>query len=401
MKKSFILILGLATLIVLGGCRDNSNDPIDICTESNGIPFDNVKVIDSTIFLNTVELNSTHHQMSFNSSVQKIEEGDVLVFDSSPAYPGGMTRKVQQVTESNGTILAVATIASLGEIFKELQLCHHTTLKPEKIVHTNLEEDQLGSYNGELDSKHSLYDFTYKLEENFADDEVTLTGKIHFSLDYDIAIKTKTTCTWSDGCHLKIHSGSKFTIDPEVYTSLTLTAEREYSKKESKTLYSVNFEPITIFVASIPVVIVPELYIIGGIDGEMDASAQTGIWAKAEGAIGIKYHGEEYGGWKPVEYIGHSFGDEPLTIDASARAKAYVGPKVKLKLYDITGPYADLYAYAQLDADINDDPWWTLHAGIESYGGFKMRILHHTLANVHKTIYTKDFIVLEADGSFP
>jgi hypothetical protein len=297
-----------------------------------------------------------------------------------------------------------ATVAGLGDVFEELTLCHHGKLKEDAMNQVNLESDTPDTYDGALGKEHELYDFTYTVKKSFAKDIVELTGKMHFDLSYNLVIRTKTKvkCSWSHGCHASVNilSGTKFTIDPKVSTSLTLKAEKEYEKKESKVLYSVNFEPITIPIAGIPVVIVPELYIIGGIDIDVDGSMETGMHAEAGGELGIKYHGK-HRGWKPVVGVHHSFGENPLTIDATATAKAYVGPKVKLKLYDITGPYADIFTYAQLDADIHEDPWWKLHAGIESHGGFKVKVLHHSLVNVHKELYAKDFIIVTADGKFP
>lgn len=351
-----------------------------------------------------MEFNSTHHTLRFNASIKNIRENDILVFDSSPEYPAGMVKKVSIISTNNNITEVIAGTAGLGDIFEELHLCHQGKFKEDDMRQVNLDSDVIDTYDGALGKEHELYDFTYTVKKSFAKDIVELTGKMHFDLSYNLVIDTKTKikCSWSHGCHAYVHllSGTKFTIDPKVSTSLILKAEKEYEKKESKILYSVNFDPITIPVAGIPVVIVPELYIIAGIDIDVDGSMETGMSAEADGVLGIKYHGK-YRGWKPVVEVHHSFKENPLTIDATALAKAYVGPRVKLKLYDITGPYADIFTYAKLDADIHDDPWWTLHAGIESHGGFKVKVLHHTLVNVHKELYAKDFIIVKADGKFP
>jgi len=391
-------------LVLFTGCNSSDNDNNDeICTESTGIPFNNVKVIENAKLLDVLELNSTHYTLMFDASVQELRKDDILVFDSSSAYPAGMIKKVSLVSKNANSVEVTAGVAGLGDIFEELNLCHQGKLKEETINQVNIESNITDTYDGALDKEHALYDFTYTIDKEFAKDVVHLAGKMHFSIDYNLLIKTKTKikCSWS-GCHASVRllSGTKFTINPNVSTSLTLKADKEYEKKENKVLYSVNFEPITILVAGIPVVIVPELYIISGIDIDVDGRMETGIWAKANSVLGIKYHGK-HRGWKPVKETHHSFGENPLTIDASAKARAYVGPQVKLKLYDITGPYADVFTYAELDADIHDNPWWKLHSGIESHGGFKVKVLHHTLVNVHKKLYAKDFIIVEADGKFP
>ena len=406
MNRKIILILVSTGILLLNGC-DNSNgdeNTIDVCTESTGIVFDNVKVMEHTNLLETVELNSTHHKLMFSASAQDIQKDDILVFDTSPEYPGGMTRKVHLVSQNNGGVQVIASVAGLGDIFEELELCHQAKLKEESMSKINIESKSPTTYEGGLGKKHELYDFSYTIDEAFAHDVVHLKGEMHFEIDYDLRIRTKTkiNCSWSHGCHTHVSllSGSKFTIDSKVSTSLMVSAEKEYEKHESKVLYSVNFEPITIPVAGIPVVIVPELYIIAGIDVDMEGSLETGMETKAEGLLGIKYHGQDRG-WKPVEKISHSFEKKPISVDVSAKARAYIGPKVKLKLYGITGPYADILAYTELDADIHSNPWWKLHAGIESYGGFKARVLHHTLVNVHKKLYAKDFIIVKAEGKFP
>ena len=404
MNKKIIFISLMTGILLLNGCNSNQSEDANVCTESTGIPFNNVKVIEQEALLDVIEVNSTHHILLLNSSVKNIKKDDVLVFDSSAEHPGGMIKKVSTLSQNNAITEVTAGDAGLGDIFEELNLCHQGKLKEDAIRQVNLESDIPEAYDGALGKEHELYDFTYTIDKAFADDVVHLTGKMHFEIDYDLVIrsKTKIKCSWAHGCHTSVHllSGTKFTIDPKVSTSLTLTAEKEYEKKESKVLYSVNFEPITIPVAGIPVVIVPELYIIAGIDVDVDGSMETGVWAKADGVLGIKYHGK-HRGWKPVSEINHSFGENPLSIDVSAMARAYVGPKVKLKLYDVTGPYANLDVYAELDADIHDDPWWKLHAGLESAGGFKVKVLHHTLVSVHKKLYSRDFIILKADGKFP
>lgn len=376
-----VLLLGT---LFFGGCGDSG------CSGSSGVPFENVRVMEGANLLETASSDeNVTMDLLLVSSVRQVAPDDVLVFGVSDQLPHGLLRKAVTTNDNgNGTFTVSTVQAGLGDVFRELDLCREGRLDPAELKSS---DGPLTAYAGE----HTLFDFSYPIDERFGDDLLHLEGGTDFSVGYRIDIRTKTTCTLTDGCHIKIKDGTKFLLDAKADTSVTLWAGDAKSWKHSRVMYSKDFSPITIDVAGVPVVMVPELEIIGGVKGSVDAELSTGISASASGSVGIKYYDDE---WHPYKSLNHDFDYTAPDLSASADIKAYAGPKVKLKIYDVTGPYADLYGFTKLEADIDADPWWVLYAGLESHGGFRVRVLHHTLVNVDKLIYYHQIDVADAGG---
>jgi hypothetical protein len=68
-------------------------------------------------------------------------------------------------------------------------------------------------------------------------------------------------------------------------------------------------------------------------------------------------------------------------LSAGLELKGYAGAQLSLMLYGVIGPYAEINAYLKLEADIADDPWWTLYGGLEVPVGVKIEVLGHSIAD--------------------
>jgi len=70
------------------------------------------------------------------------------------------------------------------------------------------------------------------------------------------------------------------------------------------------------------------------------------------------------------------FDIESPTVDAKldAYTKVRLGPKLALKLYGVAGPYAGVYGFVTLNADILASPCWTLDGGVEGELGFDISV---------------------------
>jgi len=389
MKRNRAAAFLAAAAVFLGGCGGSGTD---VCGEASGTVFENVKVIDAVEMLGFEQgEGNTTLNLLLAPGAQEVDRDDVLVFGTSDRLPHGMLRKAADVTENgDGTVTVATTEAGLGDVFEELNLCREGRLDPSELNGT---DTPLSAYTGE----HALFDFSYAIDEDFGQEMLHLEGNTDFSVGYRIEIRTRTVCGWTDGCHVTVNDGTTFILDAKADTGVTLWAGKADAWQKSEVLFSKDFSPFTVVVAGVPVVFVPELEIIGGVEGSAEAELTTNAQASAEGYVGIK---RRSGAWETAEGLNHSFGYSPPALYASAAVKAYAGPKVKLKIYDVTGPYADLYGFAEMKADTRAEPWWLLYAGLESHGGFRMQVLHHTLVSVHKLIYFKKIDVADAGGAF-
>jgi hypothetical protein len=81
--------------------------------------------------------------------------------------------------------------------------------------------------------------------------------------------------------------------------------------------------------------------------------------------------------------------------------KGYAGAQLSLLLYGVTGPYAELNAYLELEADIADDPWWTLWGGLEMPLGVKVEVLGHTIVQTETVVIDYRLVLAQATSNIP
>ncbi|GAB4079482.1 hypothetical protein GCM10028783_04300 [Modestobacter muralis] len=126
----------------------------------------------------------------------------------------------------------------------------------------------------------------------------------------------------------------------------------------------VRFNPITVNVGPVPVVLVPQLQLYLDARGDVKAALTTGARQEITASAGIQY--TKGAGTRPTSNLRSGFTYTPPTVTATAHAEAGVSPQFSLLVYGLAGPQLDLRGYVRFDADISTSPWWTLSAGFSA-----------------------------------
>jgi hypothetical protein len=213
-------------------------------------------------------------------------------------------------------------------------------------------------------------------------DDVTIDGEIN--LNYEMIFNLDIG--W-------FNLGVEFRNIVESYTDLNVTVPIH--------LFTIPFVPIP--VAPL-VVITPVIYINIGLDGEIDAELTVGVTIDQTGENRLE-SGFEYdnGTWHSIKNS-PVFDLEPKipVLNLGGTIKPYLGPQLELIFNGCAGVYGSLYGYLELEADINDDPWWCLYGGFEGIIGAQLKILSFDLGDpVEWTIFNPNRKLLCcADGPF-
>ena len=438
MRNIHFIILMVSIIFAITGCGNNEA-PVNNDENVSGTVRDNIVVVHdkselvSEYYGKPGSEEEGKHILIFKKNMHDFKKGTVIVFDriDTNTLKHGLLRKVESVAENNNTIKIVSSQAALDDVFSDLTLSYSGTLAPGPILKTV--EENLGnsepirilsqekgvklyanshSIATSSDSNITGDGYGSKLKKDFTLDVnvdmghgVSLSGSIAFSLNYHMHIKFKRECTkrgrYTHICHkYKTYlDDTYFYIEPEEKGSLTLSAEDDISLNKGKTLGSYSFPPIDLQVGIVPVILVPKLTIKVNAEGKLTAGLSTGFKEDITAKAGLKYK-KKKSKWYPIKSKKITFTSIPPTFDASATAKLSVGPELEMKIYDVTGPVANLDAYLRADVDIDANPWWKLYVGIESDATFHMRIVHHTYADITLHIFNYEEDLAKAKGEF-
>ena len=184
---------------------------------------------------------------------------------------------------------------------------------------------------------------------------VTLTGSISFTPTVIFNLDVSGFYLNSLESALRVDMQSDLTLDAQVTGSL------------QKEVPLAQFYGAPIPIPPTPIILVPKLTVVVGLEGEVMVGIETGFefegWAKA----GLAYAD---GSWTPITGVGHSFTFYPPSFYIEANTKVYGGLKESLLIMGIAGPYVYQHAYGEVIAELNPlesllvgDAWMGLEAG--------------------------------------
>jgi len=184
---------------------------------------------------------------------------------------------------------------------------------------------------------------------------VTLTGSISFTPTVIFNLDVSDFYLNSLESALRVDMQSDLTLDAKVTGSL------------QKEVPLAQFYGAPIPVPPTPIILVPKLTVVVGLEGEVTVGIETGFefegWAKA----GLAYAD---GSWTPSTGVGHNFTFYPPSPYIEASLKAYGGIKESLLIMGVAGPYVYQHAYAEVVAELYSgesvvvgDAWIGLEAG--------------------------------------
>lgn len=372
-----------------------------VLSSASSVPVeipDTTEVLTETTTQYLSEISSDGAVFTFTQSTSDLNAlapGDVMVSDATANAPNGFLREVTSVSSDGGQVIVETEEATLEDAIESGAARISHALTPDQIQSgTQLKGVTLATASQLQD------EFYFKLEDvvlydgdgnpDTENDQITADGSIRLEPGFDFSLVVR---------HWKLEELS-FTTSAVETAELEIKAEIELlSVEKEKEIARRYFNPITVMVGWVPVVILPVLTVNVGVDGSVHVGVTTGVEQQATLVAGLRYAG---GVWQPVSDFSNEFHYTPPTLSAGLNLKGYAGAQLSLLLYGVTGPYAELNAYLELEADIADDPWWTLYGGLEASGGVKVEVLGHSIADYESpAIIGYRLILAQAQSNTP
>ena len=384
--------------LTISGSNVSGVDFSAFITDADVSISENSVVLDDETTESLASVSSDNSTLTFDSSTSTLEtlqQDDVVVIGVTDETPYGLLRKVTSITQEGDQVVVETTQARLTDLIEEGTISVSKTLTTNDINTSNatvktlkgvslamqptMRNARVAAAVG-IDPETEL--FNWKLQdvvlydrdgnENTLNDQVVANGEISFGLGFDLEIQIK----W-----LKVQSLT-FTTTPWQTAELSISSTISQSIEEKVWLAEFYAAPIEVIVPipvppfALPVVFVPVVTLYVGLDGEVSVDLDTWVAESASLTAGIEYKNSE---WSPIRDLDIDFNYLLPDISASASIKGYVEPDLALMIYGVVGPYSTLQGYLKLDADIYADPWWSLYAGITVGAGVKIEVIGYEI----------------------
>jgi uncharacterized repeat protein (TIGR03803 family) len=379
------------------------------------------KVLDS-VALTSLSVSSDGTTLSMSSSspvAQSLAAGNVVVVPPTPAAgaaPKGMLRKVVSISSGNSQIVLATQKATLSDAFQRVAFQIQTQLTSAKIqaVHTSpgvvfrsgaflrkplrqIHAQDSGTMPTDPCGGYSLgvFDVTEPIQSSPVAG-LTLSGSVEVCSGLNFGVDIIGT-----GFLNLTPTVNSLTATASMGEYANLTLEGEFLAgsfaPDPTPLATLEFAPIE--VPGLPVWVTPEVTVFVGAKGSISSSVSTEVSEAGTFAGGVNYAS---GVWSPVPLTpSFQFGYAPPTLNASMSAKAYAGIEFDLDVYDVVGPSFKPDGYLDLEADISQNPWWTLNAGIEGPMSLDVTFLGEDLASYDLgTLFNYSTTIASATGPF-
>jgi probable HAF family extracellular repeat protein len=349
---------------------------------------------------------------------QSLTPGDVIVVPPTSAdgvAPKGMLRKVVSVSSNDSEIVATTQMGTLADAFERVSLQIQAQLAANTIraVHPapGVTFRKGASFRRVVNGR--------KLQATSASFSDPCGGNSLgiFDITQPIQIDAVPGLTLSGS--LEVCSGLNFTVNfgrpgilwfhPQgnslratasigAYSDLILQGDfLSGSFDQQITLATLEFGAIPI--PGLPVWVTPEVSVFVGAKGNLTSGVSTEVSASGTFTGGVSYAS---GTWARVPLTpSFQFAYQPPALDASMSAKAYAGIEFDVYVYDVIGPSFKPDAYLDLEANISQNPWWTITGGLEGPMSFNVSFLGEDLFSYYLgTMFDYTDAIDSAPGPF-
>jgi len=344
------------------------------------------KVLDQTgASTLTIAADGSTLTMSAQSAVaQSLAPGDVLAGAPTPAAPHGLLRKIVSVNQAAGQVTATTTQAALTDAIQQANVQFSANLLPQNIQSatalrpgvevrvgrrpTSTGASPAGPRPGmsPMDASDSCANSQIVVTE-MKNVEIAsgldVSGEIEVCGNFNI----QTNVNWLG---LQLNSLTA-TATFGAHTALSVTGQAAVAEfSATLPVATIQFGDIVVPVGPIPVDVVPEITIQIGASGAIDAAFSAGVSQNASVTGGFSFANGQV---SPVlQSTPLTFQLQPLSVTAGLTATVDVEADIDLLFYDVAGPYFKPQAYLQFDANVLQNPWWTLSGGLKGPTGLEL-----------------------------
>ena len=356
------LLLIISSLLFFQACKKDSP------TTNESVP-ETTKVIDEQTWqtnLNTMD--STDFTLYFDEGINSemsIKAGDYLVSSNG----NGLLRKIKNVSTVNGEVKVETEFASLTEVVSEGQTAFNSVLSLQKVGRINFLKEGMVMDTTMMKSTENTpleYDIDVYLDPQ---QKIHILG--HFSILTDLNGEIEIKFIPPRISYFEL----TYNIDQNLDLSADIELMDNHYNKEIG-LANIAFQPIIVILSGVPVVLVPELEIVAGIESSVDCHVYSSLSQHMDYTMGIVFEDRQ---WNTINEFNKSFDFTPPQLSCNASAKAYIKPQFNILIYDVVSPYLYADLYGTIEADLQSNPWWNLYAGADIGIGIKATILGHEI----------------------
>lgn len=359
--------------------------------------------------------------LTFTSQLKDLEVGDVLVSKPGPAAPYGYLRRVTSITKVQGQAVLETVQALLTEAISEGDLDVAGVLLPSNpVAATAATATSTAGAFGDLrgmDQAVALaaidegdgftfqqdIDVTIEFDESDEDVEGTGTvrvqGSVYFNAGYNVGLGIEGCLAITLVCVDRFEAWA----GGEQKSVLRVTGDFDGTLKKEQLIAPIPMSPIVFFIGPVPVVIVPRLDVLLGVEG--NAHVDFVLDAKGESRIrvGAKWTDPDDGGigWENISEFtplsGELF-DFDYTADFSLEAYGKVNGS--LLLYNVAGPGMDASVGIEGSVQTGRRPYWQVRGHGVTNVNFSISLIL-PVAQWNQSVLNEHFLIEESSDSPP
>ncbi|NPV03955.1 MAG: hypothetical protein HPY67_04400 [Syntrophaceae bacterium] len=158
------------------------------------------------------------------------------------------------------------------------------------------------------------------------------------------------------------------------------------------------FEPVTIMMGRLPIVVAPELAVFVAAEGRVYAGMKARLEEGAIVTLGANY---QDGQWTPVRTYSTMYSFSEPDVGGKAKFILSVKPQLSFKFYGISGPTTALQLRAITAIDDTQSPWWQLYGELKGFLSFPTGVLGCLPSKPLWPLIDWAQLVTTASGPFP
>lgn len=347
---------------------------------------------------------------SETSLLKNLKVDDVIASKPSTAAPYGYLRKVTSVNKVKGAYIVESVQAKLFEAITKGTLQTAGTLLPSTGAGTNarpLAPGERNAFGASLDEGDQLtvdqpIDVTINFEEEDGDvsgtGTVRIQGHVFIRAGYNIGAGIEPCVGLPPVCVDRLEAWMGF----EQKSNLRVTGNFKGTVKKEKTIYPVPMQPIIFFIGFLPVVLVPQMNVIVGIEGNAEVNFEFAAQSEVNMKPYLKWTEDE--GWKDLSEIGDPLEKTFLDADMTGtiQVEAYAKLDASLLLYGVIGPSVDGSLGIGGKAQLGASPLWQVYGHAEIGIGLRSVFVElFGLEQPREALLDESFLIKEAENTPP
>jgi len=365
-----LTLISVGFIIGCGGGGGGSGSP-----EEETIIPGTTKPLDETtvsILSSISEDGSTYNFDGTTSQLGSLAPGDIIVTGVTDLTPYGALRKVQSVVSPSSVTADTQTHVQTTEATLD-EAITKGSMEASAVLSASQISESIPLIKGASlniptfkESELAISEIFISFDETFLSDQIEVNGNISITPEFNFSVN--------------INNGIQnlnFTDTTTATASLQVAGHAVIPSASCEVpVYQIYFTPITFSIGIVPVVIIPKLTVYVGVTGDV-ATVTTSITQQSTFTLGVSYAN---GAWTPTNNFTNDFQYNPPSVNLGCSIKGYIKPQLECLLYGVTGPYANIEGYLELDADPSETPWWILYGGLSSHIGVEIQIFSHVIA---------------------